>query len=58
VTNQYQKFVKPLIDSPFIPQEVESLVEKSKLRKDFPMTSVTLIGPNEKSTGINEVNFI
>ena len=58
MTNQYQKIIKPFIDSPFIPQEVDSLVEKTKkYDENVPMTSALLVGPKEKSTGINEVNF-
>lgn len=52
---QYQKVVKPFIETPFLPQEVDSLAEKKDIKK-YTMTNAILVAPQEKSTGLNEVN--
>lgn len=57
ITNQYQKVIKPFIETPFIPQEVDSLAEKNKkVYQDVSMTNAILVGPKEKSSGLNEVS--
>lgn len=50
------KLVKPFIDAPFLPQEVDklSIVTKNK-NNDIAMTSAILLGPPQKKEGLVEV---
>jgi hypothetical protein len=52
-----QKIIKPFIDRPFIPQEVERLAEpKRKVFDDSSMTPAILLGPKQSSNGGLEEN--
>lgn len=47
-----QKIIKPYIDRPFIPQEVERIAEpKRKIFDDHSMTSAILVGPKQNGNG-------
>lgn len=52
------KIVKPFIEKPFIPTEVDSIIDK-KQKKRFigsSMTSALLVGPRQRSNGeVDEV---
>jgi len=51
--------VKPFIESPFIPQEVDSLVEKTKkVDENVSMSNAILVGPQQTRSGISEVLFL
>jgi hypothetical protein len=52
------KFVRPLIEHPFIPSEVEKLSEpKKKWADEIPMSNVALVGPAvQRSQGLVEVS--
>lgn len=58
ITKQYQKIVKPFVEKPFIPTEVDKLQDMSKKTyTDIQMTNAILIGPKEQGSG-PEVNNI
>lgn len=55
INSHFQKVVKPYIDSPFIPTEVESLGEKKRPNYDkISMSNALLIG-KKASTGRKEI---
>jgi hypothetical protein len=53
------KIVKPFIEKPFIPTEVESLADvtpKQKYKNQSSMTNALLVGPRQRSNGeVDEV---
>ena len=50
------KIVRPLIETPFIPTEVDKLVTKApKIADEIPMTNAELIGKVERGNGLEEV---
>ncbi len=52
MNTQYQKTIKPFIEKPFIPTEVDKLQEKQKINySDISMTSATLVGPRQTGKG-------
>jgi hypothetical protein len=58
LNSHFQKTVKPFIETPFIPTEVERLqANKNKGAHDYSMSSAMLVGP-KSATGGNEVNII
>lgn len=54
----FQKVVKPYIDTPFLPTEVEKLTENKKRQgpHDYSMSSAMLVGP--KTNSGSEVKII
>ncbi len=51
------KIVRPYIETPFIPQEVDRLSElKRKKIGDTSMTNAILLGPPQQRSGLVEVN--
>jgi hypothetical protein len=57
----YQKVVKPFIETPFIPTEVEKLSENSKkqINHDYSMSSAILVGPRSTNSGSEvSLNYI
>lgn len=57
LNSHYQKVVKPFIETPFMPTEVEKLTETNKKESDknISMSKVQLIGERDQSRG-SEVN--
>lgn len=52
MTTQYQKTIKPFVEKPFIPTEVDKLQENQKKNyADISMTSAILVGPKEAGKG-------
>ena len=53
------KIVKPFIEKPFIPTEVDSIIDKKPKQKFIDhssMTSAILVGPRQRSNGeVDEV---
>jgi hypothetical protein len=55
LNTQYQKTIKPFIEKPFIPTEVDKLQDQQKRGySDISMTNAILVGPKETGKG-NEV---
>jgi len=58
VTNQYQKVIKPFIEMPFIPTEVDKLQDQQKQNySNVSMTNAILVGPKQESNGNEVINF-
>ncbi len=56
MTTQYQKTIKPFVEKPFIPTEVDKLQDKQKMNySDISMTNAILVGPKQTGKG-QEVN--
>lgn len=52
MTTQYQKTIKPFIEKPFIPTEVDKLQEHQKnAYSDISMTNAILVGPKQTRNG-------
>jgi hypothetical protein len=53
------KLVKPFIDRPFFPEEVDKIPDaRRRTAVDTPMTNAILVGPTEQSKGeLNEVQI-
>lgn len=52
LTSQYQKTIKPFIEKPFIPTEVDKLQDQQKRSySDISMTNAILVGPKETGKG-------
>lgn len=52
MNTQYQKTIKPFIEKPFIPTEVDKLQEQQKKTySDISMTNAILVGPKEIGKG-------
>lgn len=56
LNTQWQKGVKPFIERPFIPQEVEKLSDLKKKKIDeTKMQNALILGPSERKAGLSEV---
>ncbi len=59
--NNQMKIIKPFIEKPFIPTEVESLADvnpKPSKTNQQSMTSALLVGPRQRSNGeVDEVSL-
>jgi hypothetical protein len=54
--NSQMKIIKPLIERPYIPQEVDRLAEpKRKIMDDASMQKAILLGPQDRKSGLEEV---
>jgi hypothetical protein len=52
LNTQYQKTIKPFIEKPFIPTEVDKLQEQQKNNySNISMTNALLVGPKETGKG-------
>ena len=52
MTTQYQKTIKPFIEKPFIPTEVDKLQEQDKRNySNISMTNAILFGPKQTGKG-------
>ncbi len=52
------KIIKPFIEKPFIPQEVDRLSEpKRKFIDETTMTNAILLGPTQGKGGLDEVIY-
>jgi len=52
LNTQYQKTIKPFIEKPFIPTEVDKLQEQQKNNySNISMTNALLVGPRETGKG-------
>lgn len=52
LTTQYQKTIKPFIEKPFIPTEVDKLQEKqNKANSNISMSNAILVGPKDTGKG-------
>lgn len=59
LTTQYQKTIKPFIEKPFIPTEVDKLQEQQKKNySNISMTNAILIGPKQESKGHEVLLFL
>ena len=59
MNTQYQKTIKPFIEKPFIPTEVENLQEQQKKSfSDISMTKAILVGPKQTGKGQEVLNII
>jgi len=57
LTTQYQKTIKPFIEKPFIPTEVDKLQEEQKKSySGISMTNAILVGPRDTANR-NEVKI-
>jgi hypothetical protein len=53
------KMIRPMIERPFIPTEVEKLNQQTrKFADEIPMSKATLIGKVEKGQGLDEVKYL
>jgi len=53
LTTQYQKTIKPFIEKPFIPTEVDKLQQQQQRKQvsNISMTNAILVGPKETKKG-------
>jgi hypothetical protein len=52
------KIIRPLIETPFLPTEVEKLSKAPRIVDEIPMTNALLVGNVERNNGLEEVNNI
>ena len=61
ITNNYQKVIKPLIERPFLPQEVDNLMDahnKDKKNFQYSMETAQIVGnPAPRSKGEEVSNY-
>ncbi len=50
------RLVKPLIESPYRPEEVDSIYNNGKQEEQIEMASAEIVGLNENKKGLVEVN--
>lgn len=53
MNSHFQKVVKPFIETPFVPTEVEKLTEEKarEFNTNISMTNAQLVGPKEEKKG-------